>query len=168
MRIMSGSESVATRLSRSVQVRREDRAGEPRQNKKPRDGCRRAQLRLYASQVNRGAKATRNHSHSLFSFGVLPGSYLNLATASCPFPFARTVITHPRPRTSFLFALIRMSSSRLNRKIDTADDASIDVGDRSQSRDNSLSIKRVNDVSSQVTMTPAMVRSVLRFLTSIL
>ena len=46
-------------------------------------------------------------------------------------------------------------------------DASIDVGDRSQSRDNFLSIKRVNGVSSQVTMTPAMVRSVVRFLTSI-
>jgi hypothetical protein len=115
------------------------------------------------------SKPVGNHSHSLFSFGVLPGSYLNLATASCvlPFPLARTVITHARPKTSFLFSLIWMPSSKLNRKTDTADDASIDVGDRRQSRDSFLSIKRVNGVSSQVTMTPAMVPSVVRFLTSI-
>jgi hypothetical protein len=43
-----------------------------------------------------------------------------------------------------------MSSSKLNRKTNTAGDASIDIGDRSQSRDNFLSIKRVNGVSSQV------------------
>jgi hypothetical protein len=107
------------------------------------------------------------HRHNFLSFGILSGSYLNRAVDSfVPFPLTRIVNVLSRPSSLFLFSSVRMSSFNLNRKTDTDDDGSIEVGDKRQSRESFLSIARVKTVSSQVTITLEMVRSVEQFLTS--
>jgi hypothetical protein len=80
---------------------------------------------------------------------------------------ARTANVLVSPSTSFLFFTVRRSSSKLNNKIDTDDEGAIEVGDRSQSRESFSSMNRVKGVSSQVTITSEIVRSALRFLSSI-
>src|ERR1700704_5929286 len=107
------------------------------------------------------------HRHNLLSFGILLGSYLNRAVdSSVPFPLTRIVNVLSRPNSSLLFSSVRRSSFKLNRKTDTDDEGSIDVGDKRQSRESFLSTERVKAVSSQVTITLEMVRSVVQFLTS--
>src|SRR5437667_919335 len=107
------------------------------------------------------------HRHHILSLRSLSRSYLNRAVkSSIALPFARTVNVLARPSTSFLFSTIRRSSFKLNRKMDADEDGPIEVGDRSQSRENVLSIKRVKGVSSQVTITSEIVWSVAQFLSS--
>src|SRR5438046_6414114 len=104
---------------------------------------------------------------NILSLGTLSGSYLNRAVkSSIPLPLARTVNVLARPSTPFLFSTIRRSSFKLNRKMDADEDGPIEVGDRSQSRENVLSIKQVKGVSSQVTITSEIVWSVEQFLSS--
>src|SRR5213595_1961798 len=108
------------------------------------------------------------HRHNILSLGTLSGSYLNRAVkSSIPLPLARTVKVLARPSTSFLFSTIRRSSFKLNRKMDADEDGPIDVGDRSQTRENGLSIRRVEGVWSQVTITWEIVWCVAQFVSSV-